>query len=93
MNLEFEIHTALEKKPAMDRPCNHCGWCCLRETCQLGQLFTPKGDLCAMLVKRDDKYYCKAAATPSYAEFLHIGKGCNAISTGEKLKMLLGALA
>lgn len=88
MNREFEIHVALEKKPAMDTPCNHCGWCCLRETCDLGEMFTPAGETCHKLAERDGKYYCTLANTPAFAEHLHIGKGCNAISVGEKLKML-----
>lgn len=89
MNIEIEIHQALERKPKLDAPCNHCGWCCLRETCDLGQLFTPDGERCTQLAKRGDNYYCKLASTASYAEWLHIGKGCNAISVAEKLEMLL----
>ena len=93
MNREFEIHCALEIKPKIDAPCNHCGWCCLRETCDLGKLFTPEGDTCVQLVKKDDQYFCKLASTPSYAAYLHIDEGCNAISVGEKLEMLIGAMA
>ena len=92
MNREWAIHLALEHKPKMDTPCNHCGWCCLRETCQLGKLVTPDGDQCTQLVKKGDQYFCAMASTKSYAEFLHIGKGCNAISVGEKIAMLGGLL-
>ncbi len=89
MNIEIEAHVARMNKPKMDAPCNHCGWCCLTETCALGKLFTPEGETCTQLVKQDGKYYCKLASTASYAAFLHIGEGCNAITVEEKLEMLL----
>jgi hypothetical protein len=88
MNREYEIHVALENKPPMDTPCNHCGWCCLRETCDLGQLVTPDGGECTQLVRSGGKYYCNLANNSSARVWLHIDEGCNAISVGEKLKML-----
>jgi len=88
MNREMEIHRALEVKPPMDTPCNHCGWCCLRETCDLGALSTPEGDECVHLARDSGKYYCRLADTKSARLWLHIGEGCNSISVGETLKML-----
>ena len=36
-NLMELINVAVEQKPAMGEDCNHCGWCCLTEVCEMGQ--------------------------------------------------------
>ena len=88
------VPDALDNKPALDQPCNNCGWCCLTETCDLGLQFYQHGDtVCRMLVPKDGKYFCKLASTKAFAEHLHIGRGCNAISVREKMVLLEHMLA
>lgn len=81
---------ALEIKPALHQPCNNCGWCCLTETCPIGiELTPPDATVCAMLVPKDGKYYCKLSIVPQMRDLLAIGQGCDAISAMEKIEILM----
>ena len=84
-----EANKALKIKPALGQPCNNCGWCCLCETCPVGiELTPPDAKVCAMLVPKDGKFYCKLAIVPQMRDIMAIGQGCDAISIEEKLEAL-----
>jgi hypothetical protein len=90
MNRHLEALKAIEIKPKMGQPCNNCGWCCIRETCPVGVELSPPGDaVCAMLVPKDGKYFCKLSRVEEMRHILDIGGGCDAISVREKLEALM----
>jgi hypothetical protein len=55
--------TAL-KKPRHGQPCNGCGYCCLSETCLLGQELGNTGRCKALESKSDGSYVCGLIADP-----------------------------
>ncbi|MGD1524189.1 hypothetical protein [Vibrio owensii] len=54
------MNVAVNKKPKMGQPCNHCGYCCLTEVCSVGQELTGKSfGPCTLLVTEGDEHRCK----------------------------------
>lgn len=72
------------EKPIYGSPCNGCGYCCLAETCAIGNLaFPDHGGVCPALVMDEGRFFCgivlaeqAAGIEPKVYEALGIGRGC-----------------
>lgn len=85
------IKVAESEKPKMGDACNHCGWCCLTEVCQMGKEITGTEIIpCALLEKRDDGFYCSVANTAQAEGKMAYGVGCCAMTQQEALARLMG---
>ena len=85
------IDLAKAKKPAMNQPCNHCGWCCMAEVCPTGQSLTGSSEIpCRLLVEQDGNYLCTLAlASQEDKEAIHADTFCDARTQEEVIKDLL----
>lgn len=84
------INIAADKKPAMGQDCNHCGWCCMTEVCEMGQAATGSSRYaipCSQLVETDGKYLCSLADTPN--PDMGFGTGCCAQTQDEALQAMM----
>lgn len=89
-NLMGMIEAAEEVKPAMGRPCNHCGWCCLTEVCQVGRELTGTTVIpCGLLRSEGEKHYCSVAKSDEGKESIGAGVGCCAMTQREVLATVL----
>jgi uncharacterized cysteine cluster protein YcgN (CxxCxxCC family) len=85
-NLIKMVEVAVEIKPKFGDTCNHCGYCCLTEVCQVGQELTGKTiGPCKLLIGEEpnqkhydpNKHYCSAALyIPEMKEAIGAGEGC-----------------
>lgn len=88
-NLYRKIRIAIETKPAMGEPCNHCGWCCLTEVCAVGESYGASQVLpCQFLT---DDYRCRLVVdNPELLdEIIGIGTGCDAMTQAEKIAQVM----
>ena len=75
---------AVEIKPKYGDACNNCGYCCLAETCVVGQEITgEKYGRCKLLITDGDKHYCKLGTDETARKVLGIGEGCCAKTQSE----------
>lgn len=95
------IEIAETEKPEFSKPCNHCGWCCLTEVCQVGQeLGQSKYAIPCKFMRGGDKtqehynpkkHYCGLMIDiPEYKEIIGASKsiGCDAKTQNEIIKGL-----
>ena len=84
------IAVAESEKPKMGEPCNHCGWCCLTEVCDMGRELTGSSMIpCSLLVERDGGHYCSVANTEAAKDSMGFGTGCCAETQTEVLARML----
>ena len=65
----IHIHPDAPPKPALGKPCNGCGVCCLAEPCPLGVILSRRTKGACVMVRWDGtRYVCGAlAAKPNGA--------------------------
>jgi len=84
------IQVAEKQKPLMGETCNHCGWCCLTEVCDIGVAITGSSQIpCKLLKAEGDKHYCMAAE--GNEEDLGLGSGCCSETQSEAMNRLIKA--
>lgn len=85
-----KINIAESNKPAMGEACNHCGWCCLTEVCQMGEFYLDHTQIpCELLISEGDKHYCSLIRDKKIEKkVLGIGTGCCAMTQKEILLSL-----
>ena len=86
------LNIAVEHKPKMGESCNHCGYCCLSEPCEVGKELT--GSIygrCELLITEGEKHYCQIAVNEAESDStvmrdtLGIGVGCCAETQTEAM--------
>lgn len=87
------IAKSRENKPRLGSPCNHCGWCCLTQVCEVGvqiQGLDNNWGPCRLLEYHDGKHLCGLAVrnVTGVKAVLAMGEGCDAISIEEKIQAI-----
>lgn len=59
-NLGVKIEIAQKQKPQYGEECNHCGWCCMTELCDVAKEHLVNDDAipCKFLIPAADQYFC-----------------------------------
>jgi hypothetical protein len=86
-DLGVRIEAAKKAKPKYNEPCNHCGWCCLTEVCQLGIFHGDTSMIpCQFLIVAGGIHLCRLITDEIEQEkTLYIGRGCDAQTQEERI--------
>jgi uncharacterized cysteine cluster protein YcgN (CxxCxxCC family) len=89
MQLGERIKIAEVSKPKFGQPCNHCGWCCMTEVCEVGKR-SGAGEMipCKFLYASNGDHFCDLAKSKAMKKTIGIGTGCDAITQNELLEQL-----
>lgn len=86
------INVSVDNKPKLGEPCNHCGWCCLTEVCDVGKEFGSSVIPCQLLTIGDDgKHYCSLVTKwpEDYSEIIGADAGCCAETQSEVIERFI----
>jgi len=86
--LMIKISKAEEIKPAFGDDCNHCGWCCMTEVCEVGRehgagemlpcKYLDKNNLCGLAIQSKEN-----------AKLIGTNVGCCAMTQREMINQLI----
>lgn len=85
------LNISVEKKPAFGQPCNHCGFCCLTDLCEVAKEKTGKIDgPCEFLESNNaGEHLCSlVVANNALQHAIGVGKGCCAETQQETFARL-----
>ena len=84
-DLGVRIEAARKAKPKYNEPCNHCGWCCLTEVCQMGIFHGDTSMIpCQFLIVAGGIHLCRLVTDEIETQkVMRSGTGCEA-QTGEE---------